>query len=257
LDLERERAERKANNADKNAFKRNIRMLQQEIHDDDLDSGAELLSSEDEVELEDEGMYQLACEVKQQKQRFYNAGRPVDTGVVNRRAVRKYNQRFFPNQRAQYQAPQQPQRRGQIGLPLPKRETPLGARQAVGLGGAAAGAGNAPYVNAPYRVPGPPNKMEPNKGVQKTTFELLAMANCQRGQCIQCGQQGHYMLNAACALKDKPLMDRPCIKCGQGLHQADDCLQIFQRYVAQQQPQQQQAPNQQVNLLQNEPLNGE
>ena len=54
-----------------------------------------------------------------------------------------------------------------------------------------------------------------------------------KGQCIQCGQSGHYMHQDACALKDKLLMDRACMKCGQGLHAADDCLKVYQKqYVA-------------------------
>jgi hypothetical protein len=33
----------------------------------------------------------------------------------------------------------------------------------------------------------------------------------------------------ACALKDKPLVDKPCAKCGKGLHSADDCPKVFQQ----------------------------
>ena len=35
------------------------------------------------------------------------------------------------------------------------------------------------------------------------------------------------MHQEACALKDKPLVDRACVKCCQGLHSADDCLRVF------------------------------
>jgi hypothetical protein len=37
------------------------------------------------------------------------------------------------------------------------------------------------------------------------------------------------MKNMACALKDKPLTDRACVKCGKGLHAADDCPKVFQQ----------------------------
>jgi hypothetical protein len=33
----------------------------------------------------------------------------------------------------------------------------------------------------------------------------------------------------ACALKDKPLVDKACAKCGTGLHQADDCPKVYQQ----------------------------
>jgi hypothetical protein len=50
------------------------------------------------------------------------------------------------------------------------------------------------------------------------------------------------MHNDKCALKDKALVDRPCAKCGQGLHSADDCPKVFQGgYTAPQQPQGNQA----------------
>ena len=52
---------------------------------------------------------------------------------------------------------------------------------------------------------------------------------------VQCEKQGHYLHQIKCALKDKLLTDRPCVKCGQGLDSADDCLKVFQRqYVANQ-----------------------
>ncbi len=71
----------------------------------------------------------------------------------------------------------------------------------------------------------------------KNTYELLALANIQKGSCIQCGQQGHYLQNDKCALRDRPLMDKACAKCGQGLHSADDCLKVFQKQYVAQQPQ--------------------
>jgi hypothetical protein len=73
---------------------------------------------------------------------------------------------------------------------------------------------------------GPPNKLE---GGYKPISELLNLANVQKGQCLQCGSEGHMMRNMACALKDKPLVDKPCAKCGKGLHSADDCPKVFQQ----------------------------
>jgi hypothetical protein len=72
---------------------------------------------------------------------------------------------------------------------------------------------------------------------RKTIFELLALANIQKGSCFQWGRQGHYMRADECALRDKPLMDRACAKCGQGLHSADDCLRVYQKQYVAQQPQ--------------------
>jgi len=67
------------------------------------------------------------------------------------------------------------------------------------------------------------------EGGFKPINELLTLANCTRGQCLQCGYDDHMMKNMACALKDKPLTDRACVKCGKGLHAADDCPKVFQQ----------------------------
>jgi hypothetical protein len=53
------------------------------------------------------------------------------------------------------------------------------------------------------------------------------MANVNRGECIQCGTPGHMLGRDECALRNRPLMDRPCAKCGKGLHSPDDCLRDF------------------------------
>ena len=73
---------------------------------------------------------------------------------------------------------------------------------------------------------GPPNKLE---GGFKPIAELLNLANVQKGQCLQCGAEGHMMRNIACALKDKPLVDKACAKCGTGQHSADDCPKVYQQ----------------------------
>ena len=84
---------------------------------------------------------------------------------------------------------------------------------------------------------GPPERLDTT--VPRTTYDLLDLAKVPKGSCIQCGYEGHYMHQDKCALRDKPLVDRPCVKCGKGLHSADDCLRVFQRqFVAPGQPNQ-------------------
>jgi len=72
---------------------------------------------------------------------------------------------------------------------------------------------------------GPPEKLESEK--RKNILELLTLANVNRGECIQCGTPGHMLGKDDCALRNRPLTDRPCAKCGKGLHSADDCLRGF------------------------------
>jgi hypothetical protein len=93
---------------------------------------------------------------------------------------------------------------------------------------------------------GPPNKID--KGDRKPIAELLNLANVQKGYCIQCGFEGHMMRNMACALKDKPLVDRACAKCGTGLHSADDCPKVYQKNYK--------SPVDQEKATPAEPLNG-
>ena len=102
----------------------------------------------------------------------------------------------------------------------------------AGRGKAYFGAARQAQVYDPVpRKAGPPDKLPIGHG--KGTMELLNLAHCQRGQCIKCGVEGHYMNQDTCALRGKDVMDRPCIKCGQGLHAADDCVKVYQqRYVA-------------------------
>jgi hypothetical protein len=151
----------------------------------------------------------LVNAIKEQRQRYTSRGRQPDQKKVFKRAFKNFHQKFPP--RAQY------------------------------------GARNAFAGNAPQPQPGPPNKLErdPKRGIN----ELLTLANCTRGQCVQCGADGHYMHSDACALRDKTLVDRPCVKCGKGLHQADDCVRVYQKgYTGPQ-------PPAQVGNVQNEHLN--
>lgn len=71
---------------------------------------------------------------------------------------------------------------------------------------------------------GPPNAIQGRRPIH----ELLSLANIERGSCIQCGQAGHMMSKDECPLKGKPLKDKPCAKCGTGLHSADDCPKVYQ-----------------------------
>ena len=150
---------------------------------DDVINSSSSDDEEDDGEPDHPGDY-LVNEIKLQRQRYFQRGRPVDEQKVRRRAFRNYNQKFVgKNNGKQY---------------------PYGARAAQC---------------------GPPNKIEGYKPIN----ELLSLANVQKGHCLQCGGDGHMMRHMACALTDKPLVDKPCAKCGTGLHSADDCPKVFQQ----------------------------
>jgi hypothetical protein len=72
---------------------------------------------------------------------------------------------------------------------------------------------------------GPPEGLESER--RKNILELLTLANVNKGECIQCGTPGHMLGKDKCALRNRPLTDRPCAKCGKGLHSADDYLRGF------------------------------
>lgn len=150
---------------------------------DDAINSSSSDDEEDDGEPDHPGDF-LINEIKLQRQRYFQRGKPVDEQKVRRRAFWNYNQKFVgKNYGKQY---------------------PYGARAAQG---------------------GPPNKIEGYKPIN----ELLNLANVQKGHCLQCGGDGHMMRHMACALKDKPLVDKPCAKCGTGLHSADDCPKVFQQ----------------------------
>ena len=76
--------------------------------------------------------------------------------------------------------------------------------------------------------PGPPRLL---REVQVARRDLPRLANVDKDQCLQCGKATnppHKAKGDRCALRDKELTDRPCVKCGKGLHQADDCLVAIQ-----------------------------
>ena len=203
LDLEKRRDERREVAREGAGAKKPGRILRTEevVSNTDTDS-----SSAEEAEAGDEGTYHLIKEIKQMQKHYAGKGRKDDPKIY-KRAFRNYHAKYS-------------QKYGQKG---PRSAAaPYGARQAAGMSQAPA------QVTRP---PGPPNRLD--TGVKRTIMELLSMANVVKGHCIQCGFEGHYMHNDACALKDKPLVDRACAKCGQGLHSADDCPKVFQQgYVA-------------------------
>jgi hypothetical protein len=244
LDLERRRDERRDMAREVGVGKRHARVMKVDEDDSDVAAAVTSSSSEDELDVGDDGTYHLIREIKQVRQRYAQKGRPIDQAKVYRKAVRNFNERYPPKN---------------------PRGQPYGARQAMGFG---PGYGNVaqPNVGQQRQPPGfsatpggnnprpngPPNRLDTS--VKRTIPDLLTMANVVRGQCIQCGFEGHYMHNEKCALKDKPLVDRPCAKCGQGLHSADDCPKVYQRdYVAPPQLQQgNQQQQQQANMVQSD-----
>ena len=212
LDLERRREERRGKNPEPVHAKKHVRAVKQASKskaDSDVEVSEESNSSADEADVGDIGVYNLICEIKQQEKKYAARGQYVDPQKLYKRAFRKYNERFPPP----YKSPRRP-------------PANYGARQAGVVG---------PTGNHNPIPQGPPNNLDVK--TRRTINELLTLANCTRGHCIQCGFEGHYMHNDACALKDKPLMDRPCAKCNTGLHSADSCPKVFQQqYVAPPQP---------------------
>lgn len=203
LELEKRRDERRNNPAIPAVARKqaNARFMQANFTGETLvDSSSEEVSSDDVIDTDDDATHALVNEIKQQERKYAARGQPVDKGRLYKKAFRRYNDKLPP--------PRYPKK-------IPGHQ---GARQAGAVGN------NAP---APQ---GPPNKLDVSQ--RRTISELLTLANCTRGHCIQCGFEGHYMHSDACALRDKPLVDRPCAKCSTGLHSADDCPKVFQqKYV--------------------------
>ena len=69
---------------------------------------------------------------------------------------------------------------------------------------------------------GPPNKL----GRFQAFSEMLKLANVVKGECMQCGLGGHIKGNIKCQLRGLPMVDRPCTRCGKGLHSADQCPKV-------------------------------
>ena len=207
LDLEKRREERRNVVAEPVVARRHARAVK---HVNQISAPFEVstdedLSSAEEVDTDDEATYHLVNEIKQQERRYAARGQPVEPQKVYKRAFRRFNEKHPPPK-----------------FTRPSNQGNYGARQAGMVG--------APGNNPPAQT-GPPNRLDTRE--RRTIAELLALANCTRGHCIQCGAEGHYMHSEACALKDKQLVDRPCAKCGTGLHPADICPKVYQQpYVA-------------------------
>ena len=84
-------------------------------------------------------------------------------------------------------------------------------------------------TTAQVLINGPPLRIPEQQQQRMSIPELLARANCERGECIHCGNPGHYMKREGCPLLGKPIVDRACPVCKKGLHAADDCLRVFQK----------------------------
>jgi hypothetical protein len=225
LDLERRRDERRHVAHEPVVPRRHARVMQQ-INLASEPFGAlteEDDSSADELDTDDEATYHLVNEIKQQERKYAARGQPIDPQKVYKKAFRKFNDKHPPPKLPRYQ-----------------NQGNYGARQA--------GIINAPGYANPVPTT-PPNQL--NQQVRRTVAELLTLANCTRGHCIQCGAEGHYMHSEACALKDKPLVDRPCAKCGTGLHSADFCPRVYQQPYAVPPK-----PTVQANVTEIEDLNG-
>lgn len=226
LDLEKRRDERRQ--ATHEPARRGARAVRQvnavkglfEDYFSDDDS-----SSVEEVDTDDEATYHLVNEIKHQERRYAARGQQAEPQQVYRRAFRRFNEKHPPPKvpRNQYQGNYR-------------------ARQA-GIVNNIANNGLVPQ--------NPPNRLENRE--RKTIYELLALANCTKGHCIQCGAEGHYMHSEMCVLKDKSLVDSACAKCGKGLHSADNCPRVYQQpYIA---PPLRQAAVGQANIIEADALN--
>jgi hypothetical protein len=201
LDLEKQRDERKTTLAEQGR-KHHVRQARVESFRPSTPSTISSITSDSSIEEPEEEDPQtfLINEIKYQKKRYADKGKPYDIRKGYKKAVRNYNEKYKPYNR---------------------REAPYGnARQAQ-----MAGPGN--------RFQGPPEKLE--QPHNKSIMELLELANVEKGYCIQCSLKGHMMRTDHCPLRGRPLTDRPCVKCGRGLHAADDCVQVYQNKYANQQ----------------------
>ena len=217
-DLKKEEKIRKINAkqfSSKIAARKLRRMELEEVRNftENSESSGTSSTSSDEEENDDGQEEHLIREIKFQRDKYAQRGRKVNDQKIYQKAFKEYERKFPP--------------------PKFNKKNAFGARQAQGV------------IPPMPRQPGPPNKlpMDHNMG----TLELLSLANCQKGQCIQCGIEGHYRRADQCALRCKLLTDRPCAKCGFGLHAADDCVRT---HMGKYQTQLQQEPAQAVQQVQ-------
>jgi len=156
----------------------------------------------------------LAKQIVREKEKFQRRGQPIDQKRVMKGVIRKYN--------ARYPQKDQPRVVGEIAQPV-NYPRPYYNPQQANIGGQ----NPVRPLAAPQRVQQPPNAVPELR--RRPITELIALSNCDRGQCVQCGLRGHLLGRDGCPLKDKPLMDAPCNVCHQGLHAGNDCVRIFQQ----------------------------
>ena len=153
----------------------------------------------------------LARQIHRERKKFQSAGKPVDEQRVMKGAVRKYNERYggprnWNKQRVVggvvHQAPGQPQGQFSGGQRYPQQAS-------------------AP----PHAAPQPPLAQDELRN--RPIYELLTLSKCPKGHCLQCGLRGHVLGRDECPLKDKPLVNSPCVSCGMGLHPSNECIKTY------------------------------
>lgn len=157
----------------------------------------------------------FAGEIRRVEARYQAKGIIPDRQRVFRRAIRGFNKRQFQGDRyPRDRYPNDRNRGNRYDRYADKSQSKPSVAAVTSTG-------------ASIPTSGPPNKLPDSP--RKPINELLALANCTRGDCIHCGVTGHMMTSDACPLRGKPLMDRACTKCKKGLHPVDDCLSVFQQ----------------------------
>lgn len=203
IDLERKRNDRRrlAQKQTAQNPKRGVRY----VHAAQADLSEPELSSPDVSEDEEEEPTTfLVNQIQRERQKYIARNLPVDQKKVYKGAFKRYNERY--NNKAANPRPARPRVVAEV------------AQQS----------GHKPQYVAPQPQK-PPSETVGNKNV----YELLELANCERGHCIQCGLKGHMMRRDECPLKGKNLVSSPCVKCGRGLHSADDCVVTFTKQANQ------------------------
>ena len=204
IDLERKRSDRRklalklAASQPKKGAARYVHAAQADLSEPELSSPDE---SEDE---EEEPTTFLINQIQRERQKYIARNIPVDQKKVYKGAFRKYNERY--NSKAVNSRPGRPRVVAEV------------VQQS----------GHKPQI-----VASPPQKPPSDTLGNKNVYELLELANCEKGHCIQCGLKGHLMRRDECPLKGKNLVSSPCAKCGRGLHSADDCVMTFMKQANQ------------------------
>ena len=161
--------------------------------EDNEEDPQQYFSTDDESEDGDQMIYQVARVIAENEDRYKNQGRQVTRDHKFHKGITRFNRDFRKGGRAGFHPYKRPDQKP---------------------------AGRAAWVNqgAPQ---GPPNKLDPR--VRRNVDEIRNLANVEKDACFQCGEKGHYANRIQCPLRGYDLMDRACVKCGQGLHSADIC----------------------------------